>query len=131
MPFPFLPPGSAQAGIVLLVEDEASIREMLSEVLQAYGFVIVEAPNADDAWTYLQDGGRADAVFSDVAMPGSMNGLELVRRIRETYPAIPTVVTSGHGAPPRGFDVGTFLAKPFRLEAVARLLRGVIASPAV
>jgi CheY-like chemotaxis protein len=114
---------------VLVVEDECGIRELLCEVLRAHGLDVVEASTADEAWRFLQNGGHADAVFSDVAMPGTMNGLELVRRIRQDYPRIRTVLTSGHGAPPRTGQFGQFLPKPFGLESAARLLLGMLAQP--
>lgn len=115
---------------VLLVDDESIIRELLAEVLRDHGIGVIEAASADEAWSYLESGGTADAVFSDVAMPGSMNGIDLIRRIRDVYPSIRTVLTSGHGSPPRTGGAGLFLAKPFRLETVAKLLLGVLRQPA-
>lgn len=122
MPKPGNTAPAAGAGFILLVEDEAGIRELLVEILRGHGFGVIEAANADEAWSYLQNGGPADALFSDVAMPGSMNGLELVRRVRQTYPRIVTLLTSGHGAPHRVQELDVFIPKPFQLHMVARLL---------
>jgi len=115
---PHAPPSQAS---ILLVEDEVVLRSLLAETLRAAGFTIVEAANADEAWAYLQAGGKADLVFSDVTMPGSMNGVELVRRVHEKFPDVKTVITSGNPGPTNIREIATFLPKPYRLEAAANL----------
>ncbi len=106
---------------VLLVEDEAVIRALLAEELRAHGLVVVEAVNADEAWAYLQAGGRADLIFSDMTMPGSMNGVELVRQAKAAYPRIKAIIMSGNAGPKTMEGLCVFLAKPYRLEAAAGL----------
>lgn len=107
--------------IVLLAEDEALIRALLAEELRSRNLTVVEAANADEAWAYLQAGGHADLLFSDVTMPGSMNGVDLVRRVRLAYPSVRSILTSGNPGPANIAELGPFLAKPYRLEAAARL----------
>lgn len=63
---------------VLIVEDEVLIRAPLAEHLREAGFNVIEANTADEAWSCLQTGMPVDLVFSDIRMPGSMDGLELV-----------------------------------------------------
>ena|ERR1700692_1125417 len=104
---------------VLLVEDEVVIRALLAEELRSHGLTVVEASNADEAWAYLQTGGAADLVFSDVTMPGSMNGVELVRRVKAEYPATKAILTSGNPGTDNIEALGLFLLKPFRLFAAA------------
>ena len=104
---------------VLLVEDEMVIRALLAEELRSHGLMVVEAANADEAWAYLQTGGAADLVFSDVTMPGSMNGVELVRRVKAEYPATKAILTSGNPGTDNIEALGLFLPKPFRLFAAA------------
>ena len=106
---------------VLLVEDEALIRALLAEELRNHGLSVVEASDADEAWAYLQTGGHVDLVFSDVTMPGLMNGIELVRRVKAQYPQVKTIVTSGYAGPVNIGDVGVFLPKPYRLEVAAKI----------
>lgn len=106
---------------VLLVEDEALIRSLLAEELRNRGLSVVEASDADEAWAYLQAGGHVDLVFSDVAMPGMMNGIELVRRVKAQYPQVKTIVTSGYAGPVNISDVGVFLPKPYRLDVAAKI----------
>jgi CheY-like chemotaxis protein len=104
---------------VLLVEDETVIRALLAEELRASGCIVVEAATADEAWAYLLAGGHTDLVFSDITMPGSMNGAELVRRIRNDYPEIKTLLTSANPGPATA-NLGRFIMKPYRLcQAVA------------
>jgi CheY-like chemotaxis protein len=106
---------------VLLVEDEALIRSLLAEELRNRGLSVVEASDADEAWAYLQAGGHVDLVFSDVTMPGMMNGIELVRRVKAQYPQVKTIVTSGYAGPVNISDVGVFLPKPYRLDVAAKI----------
>jgi PleD family two-component response regulator len=68
---------------VLLVEDEVLIRSVIAETLRDAGLLVIEAANADEAWSYLQTGASVDLVFSDIQMPGSMDGIELARKVKE------------------------------------------------
>lgn len=105
----------------MLVEDETLIRALLAEELRNLGLRVVEAATADEAWSYLSAGGQAHMVFSDIAMPGSMNGVELVRRIREQYPEMKAIITSGNAGPNNFSSLALFLPKPYRLDAAAQL----------
>jgi len=106
---------------VLLVEDEVLIRAMLAEALRGAGLCVVEAANADEAWDYLQAGGQAALLFSDIQMPGSMNGVELARRVKERFPGIKLLLTSGNPGPKNITELAPFLAKPYRLDAAAKM----------
>jgi len=98
---------------VLLVEDEVMVRALLADELRGAGLAVVEAASADEAWAYLQSGGAADLMFSDVQMPGSMDGLELKRRVREAFPEVKIILTSGNLGPRHPGEVDAFLPKPF------------------
>jgi len=107
----------------IVVEDEFLARWLIAEVLRDFGFAVYEFGTADDALAYLQSGGRADVVFTDIRMPGAIDGLELVRRIHENIaPQMPVVVTSSH--PPEGssFLPVAFVPKPYNPHATAALL---------
>jgi len=106
---------------VLLVEDEVLIRSMLAEELRAAGLRVIEAGNADEAWDFLITGGRPDLVFSDVTMPGSIDGLELTRRIKSAYPAVKIIITSGNPGPRNISEYGFFLPKPYQLDRAAAM----------
>jgi len=83
---------------ILLVEDEGLIRMMTAEALQDEGFEVVEALNGDEAVKLLDGPERFDILFTDVRMPGSLDGVEVALHARRRYPAIPIVVTSGYAA---------------------------------
>ncbi len=106
---------------VLLVEDEVLIRAMLAEELRLSGVCVVEAANADEAWNYLQAGGAADLVFSDIQMPGSMDGFELAKRIRTQYPSLKIILTSGNPGPRDIAAANTFISKPYGIDYATKL----------
>ena len=83
---------------ILLVEDEGLIRMMTAEALQDEGFEVVEALDGDEAVKLLDGPERFDILFTDVRMPGSLDGIEVALHARRRYPAIPIVVTSGYAA---------------------------------
>jgi two-component system, response regulator PdtaR len=113
------------ARVVLLVEDEVLVRTPVAHTLRAAGFVVIEAANADEAWSCLRSGAPVDLVFTDIQMPGSMDGVELARRIRGKFDHIVIILTSGKGALPRDND-HHFIGKPYRsahvVETVISLL---------
>lgn len=110
---------------ILVVEDELLIRLMVSEELREAGFDVIEAFNAEEALAVLNSAVQVDLVFSDVRMPGSLDGLGLLAFVRSTFPALPVIISSGHLASKHGLDSGAaqVLTKPYRLEAVVEAVR--------
>ncbi len=111
--------------VVLIVEDELLLRIDAAEMIKAAGFEVVEAANADQAIEVLEARRDITVVFTDIQMPGSMDGLKLARAVRGRWPPIKIVATSGRlnvGEMdlPEG---GRFLPKPYSNAEVARLLR--------
>ncbi|WP_018261428.1 response regulator [Methylobacterium sp. WSM2598] len=101
--------------VVLVVEDEALVRMTAVDMLEDAGFAVVEAATADAAWTVLETEPAIRALFTDIEMPGSMNGLELASRVAERWPHIRLVLTSGR-ARLRDQDIpdsGQFVPKPY------------------
>src|ERR1700749_3679836 len=107
-------PGSALAPF-LIAQGEVVKRLVLAAELRDAGFFVVEASNADDAMAYLKTGSQIDLVFSDIQMPGSMDGLELARRLRVEHPSLPVILSSAHQAPK---GVAAFISKPYKMERV-------------
>ena len=112
---------------ILIVEDELLIRFMLSDGLRDEGYHVIEACNADEALTILETA-IPDLMISDVRMPGLLNGLELLRAVRETMPALPVIITSGHVDPAEALVEGAaqVVSKPYSMEAVFDAVRSVL-----
>ena len=111
--------------VVLIVEDEALLRMDAVDMIAAAGFEAVEAANADEAIDILEARPDIAVVFTDIQMPGSMDGLKLARAVRGRWPPIKIVATSGlvnvrETDLPEG---GRFLPKPYSPMQVAGMLR--------
>lgn len=115
---PFEPLPVLNSPCVLVVEDELLIRTMVSDALRDAGFAVIEAIDADEAMRVLQSGVAINLVFSDVRMPGSLDGLALLKNCNELFPDLPVVMTSGHLFPAEALVRGAkqFLPKPYLFE---------------
>lgn len=101
--------------VVLLVEDEELLRMNAADMITSAGFEVIEAANADAAIEILEARRDITVVFTDIQMPGSMDGLKLARAISGRWPPIKIIATSGlvdvgEKDLPKG---GRFLAKPY------------------
>jgi CheY-like chemotaxis protein len=110
--------------IVLIVEDEFLLRMDAADMIGAAGFEVIEAENADQAIEILESREDITVVFTDIQMPGSMDGLKLARAVRGRWPPIKIVATSGRvnvGETdlPEG---GRFLPKPYSPHQVTGVL---------
>ncbi len=94
------------------------VRLIGCDTLADAGYEVVEAANADEALCFLEQHGEVELLFTDIRMPGSMDGLELARVVHERWPSIKILVTSGDTFPPRNAvpDDGRFLAKPYSID---------------
>lgn len=111
--------------VVLIVEDDSLLRMDAVDMIVAAGFEAVEAANADQAIDILEARRDIAVVFTDIQMPGSMDGLKLARAVRGRWPPIKIVATSGlvnvrETDLPEG---GRFLPKPYSPIQVAGMLR--------
>jgi len=105
---------------VLLVEDEPMIRAIGMDALEEAGYEVMEARDADEAVRILEQAGEVHVLFTDIRMPGSMDGLALAKLVHERWPAMKILITSGDTFPRTAQipDDGHFLAKPYRLDAL-------------
>jgi CheY-like chemotaxis protein len=113
---------------ILVVEDDADVREFAVNVITGLGYDVVEAENSESAEAILH--GRRDiaAVVTDVVMPGSFDGLELAERIARRSPRIPVLVTTGYAtrAQDRVRAAGAaLLPKPYRASALAAAVQSL------
>ena len=113
---------------VLVVEDNDDVGQFSTELLEDLGYTVRRVASADAALAILaKDEFSADLVFSDVIMPG-MNGVELAGLIRERFPGLPVVLTSGYSnvlaeSSHQGFEL---IQKPYSVELLSRILRKAI-----
>jgi CheY-like chemotaxis protein len=111
---------------VLVVEDETPLRTAVAEMLRDCGLRVIEAANADEAMALLRTGACADLVFTDIEMPGAMDGLEFGRRLRVEFPALKLIVTSGGTRRPDAASNAPFIAKPYGFADVERHLKAAL-----
>jgi CheY-like chemotaxis protein len=111
---------------VLVVEDEILIRLLITEELRDHGFTVMAANNADAAKAVLDAGNEVDLIFSDVRLPGAMNGVELARYVQSRYPGLPVILTSADvGSEVRAVSTH-FVPKPYRILEVAKLISATL-----
>jgi two-component system, response regulator PdtaR len=113
---------------VLIVEDEFLLRTDASVFLEDAGFEVYEASNADEAINLLELHANIRAVFTDIQMPGSMDGLKLAHYVRGRWPPVKLILTSGRAKPlsadmPAGCG---FFGKPYQFEKVESTLRAML-----
>ena len=110
---------------MLVVEDEPISRFHAVNLVEDAGYIAIEAANADEAIAILESRKDIRIVFTDIDMPGSMDGLKLAQAVRDRWPPIELILTSGH------FDLGQdeipergrFFPKPYRDEEIIASLR--------
>ena len=109
---------------VLVVEDEFFSRWHAVDLVEAAGYRAIEASNADEAIAILEARKDIRIVFTDINMPGSMDGLKLARAVRDRWPPIELILTSGHFDVPTS-DIparGLFFSKPYRDDEIVSAL---------
>jgi CheY-like chemotaxis protein len=115
--------------VVLVVDDEVFARLFAVQIFLDEGFTVLEAADAEEGLSVLEDNDDVSLLFTDVSMPGAMDGLALIEKIRAERPDICMVATSGIVAPtpeklPGG---GRFLPKPYTAHALMETIRQVSA----
>ena len=119
-------PAASQKAVVLVVEDEPFLRFLAADALEEKGFAVAEAANAENALRVLENRQDINLVFTDIALPGDLNGLDLVRHVQQRWPHIQLVITSGQHKPnpaemPKD---GRFIAKPYSPRDLVREISG-------
>ncbi|WP_247882511.1 ATP-binding protein [Azospirillum sp. TSA2s] len=114
---------------LLLVEDDPIVGSMVAAALEEIGYAVLRAANAEEALGLLTDGDlRIDILFSDVVMPGPMNGVDLAHAARRLRPGLPVVLTTGYSEDVARIEGVRVLPKPYRVGALAELLDAVLAA---
>jgi CheY-like chemotaxis protein len=111
--------------LILVVDDEPLVRFVAADALEDGGFAVTEAANAENALKVLEARCDVQLLFTDIQMPGAMDGLELVRLVHGRWPKVRIIITSGR-LQPNAADLAAndcFLSKPYRGgELLARVL---------
>ena len=115
-------PVPAPPPTILVVEDDVLVRNLVAAYLRECGFDVIEANGADEAIRVLQASVPVDIVFSDVHMPGSMDGFGLAQWMRRERPELKIILTSGAAK-----DAGQILAKPYDHAELERHIRSLLA----
>jgi len=117
-------------GSVLVVEDNAELREMTAALLQEHGYAVRAAASPAEGFDALRTF-AADLIFSDILMPGGMSGIEFVREARRRYPGIEVLLTSGDAGVLNAADHGEFtiLQKPYRIDTLSEAIRRALEHP--
>ena len=113
---------------ILVVEDEPLLRLFNADMLSDAGFDVLEAANADEALRVLETTRGIRVVFTDVEMPGALDGFALADRIEALWPEIGVVITSGRRFPEAVLTAPArrFVAKPFRAAQVVCAIDAVV-----
>jgi CheY-like chemotaxis protein len=112
------------AETILVVEDEALLLFSIADELRDLGYEVIEATNAGQAMRELERNPQISMLFTDIDMPGTMDGLALAAAVRDRWPPVRIVVTSGKGRPIQSKLLdGLFLPKPYTVNAVADAFR--------
>ena len=117
-------PLSSKTAVVLVVEDEPAIRAWAAMMVEDAGFRVLEAANADEAVLILEARTDIRIVFTDVDMPGSMDGIKLAAAVRGRWPPIEIIVTSGYRSVAESElpERSVFIPKPYQPDQVIETL---------
>jgi CheY-like chemotaxis protein len=121
-------PKAGPRPVVLIVEDEILVRLDAVEVIEGRGFEAIEASNADEAISILEQRNDIGLIFTDIDMPGSMDGVKLAHFVKDRWPPIKIIATSGHAKItandlPQGVR---FMPKPYKVTEVADTIHQLI-----
>lgn len=115
---------------VLIVEDEALIRDVVAMEFTDAGYGVLEAEDCDGAFAHLDAGTPIDLLFTDIRLPGTLDGWDIAQRARELRPALPVFYATGYSTEqPRLVPGGQFFRKPYRPLAIIDAARALGIAP--
>jgi CheY-like chemotaxis protein len=118
--------GATALGKVLIVEDDSFVAELAADMLGELGFESTIAHSAKEALDRLAGGEKPKLVFSDIIMPGGISGIELATKVRDRFPELPILLTTGYSEQVAGTHGFPVLQKPYELDALAGALSNVL-----
>ncbi|MGY2903370.1 response regulator [Bradyrhizobium sp. URHC0002] len=122
------PSGASKRPVVLVVEDEILVRMDAIDAIEAAGFDVIDASDADEAIAILERRSDVHLIFTDIQMPGSMDGLRLAHFVRNRWPPIKIIATSGYAKITEKDlpDGSRFLPKPYVVADIASAIGQLI-----
>ena len=118
--------GDHARGRVLLVEDDILVSELAAGMLNELGFESIVTHSAKEALERLSGERRPTLVFTDIVMPGGISGIELARKVRERFPELPILLTTGYSEQVAGSHGFPVLQKPYEMETLASALSSLL-----
>jgi two-component system, response regulator PdtaR len=114
--------------VILVVEDDLLVRLSIADYLRDAGYMVIETSNASEALTIIASQTQIELVFSDINLPGWMDGEVLANWLSIRRPDIPVILTSGANTPTlrRNADVFRFISKPYALNMVEEAIRELL-----
>jgi CheY-like chemotaxis protein len=119
---------AADRRTILVVEDNKDVKNVAVSLLQQLGYKTIAVESASEALDVLASGKTVNLIFTDVALPGQLDGLALARKVTDRYGTIPIVLTTGYT---RAFDSDPefpVLRKPYQIAALGRLIHQALYS---
>jgi PAS domain S-box-containing protein len=111
--------GANALGRVLVVEDDTLVAELAAGMLSELGFEAIVAHSAKEALDRLAGGEKPKLIFTDIVMPGGISGIELARKVRDRFPELPILLTTGYSEQVAGTHGFTVLQKPYEMDTLA------------
>jgi len=115
--------------MVLIVDDSAEVAEVTSALFEQLGYETIYSDSAEAALNLLGNGAKIDLVFSDIVMPGAIDGVGLASEVRSLYPHLPVVLTTGYSDAAQTVPPNLpILRKPFDTDALRNFMQNMSAA---
>ena len=124
-------PNISRAPVVLIVEDEFSVRWAAAEFLRECGYSVIGASNAAEAMAVISSGAHIDLAFIDFKLPGGLNGIMLAKWLDAHRPTVPVLLTSGLAESLPGFyraNTRRYIPKPYTFPDLSLQIRDMLQS---
>jgi PAS domain S-box-containing protein len=118
--------GGTALGRVLIVEDDTLVAELAAGMLDELGFQSTVAHSAKEALERLAGGEKPKLIFTDIIMPGGISGIELARKVRDRFPELPILLTTGYSEQVAGSHGFPVLQKPYEMDSLAGALGNLL-----
>jgi CheY-like chemotaxis protein len=119
----------SQRPVVLVVDDSVEVAEVTSSLFEHLGYDTVYRESAEAALQFLAEGANIDLIFSDIVMPGTIDGVGLASEVRARYPNLQVILTTGYSDAARATPPDLrILHKPFNTKALGNLLQETMGS---